>query len=46
MSLQKFERNLKKEYNDTFKENKPRFVFTFKLRHAFAILVLLLIVPM
>jgi uncharacterized secreted protein with C-terminal beta-propeller domain len=42
MSLRKFERNLKKEYNETFKETKPKFRFTFQLKHALAILVLLL----
>ena len=41
MNLRKFERNLKKEYNETFKENKPKFVFTFKLRHAFALIAML-----
>lgn len=42
MSLRRFERNLKKEYNETFKETKPKFRFTFQLKHALAILVLLL----
>lgn len=42
MSLRDFEKNLKKEYNETFKEHKPRFRFTFKLRHALAIVVVML----
>lgn len=41
MNLRKFERKLKKEYNETFKENKQKFVFTFKLRHAFALIAML-----
>jgi uncharacterized secreted protein with C-terminal beta-propeller domain len=42
MSLNKFERKLKKEYNETFKGKKQKFIFTFKLRHALALLILLL----
>ena len=42
MNLRKFNKGLKAEYENTFKEHKPRFRYTFKLRHAFAVLILLL----
>jgi uncharacterized secreted protein with C-terminal beta-propeller domain len=41
MNFQKFKKELKKEYNDTFKDNKPKFKYVFKLRHAFIGLILL-----
>lgn len=41
MNLRKFKKELKREYQDTFKNKKQKCVFTFKLRHAFAVIILL-----